>query len=170
MEDKEVKEEEKEYLIYSEFGYNYYTKNKMLYDITHKYSNASDLHESFTIWGFGVFGLSVLLLFFTLFISELALGISFGCWIFLLLVYCCATCSIVEHRDIRYQEYIDIFRESDEYKKQYQAYCDENEKERQKRIEEKSKNLVEAYNILDNKKMSKEKKIELLKQYVEKGE
>ena len=70
----------------------------------------------------------------------------------------------------RYNEYISIFKDSDEYKEQYEVYCKINEEKRQKALVDKAKDLVESYNILDNKKMSKEKKVELLKSYIDKSE
>lgn len=67
-------------------------------------------------------------------------------------------------------EYEDEYINTDEYK-QIKARIEE-EKERiyQEHLKEVATDLVESYSILESKKYSKAKKIELLKQYIERGE
>ena len=159
-----------EYEILNDYGDKYYTKNKTLYDFIKKYSKADILEERFRAWGVGIFGLCIIPIILLGLVSDLVVGISFGIWVVTLIIYCYIGSQVVQNQCVRKDEYIRIFKDSDEYKEQYEAYCKRNEEARQKHFEQKSKDLVEAYDILDDKKMSKEKKIKLLKSYIQKGE
>ena len=141
-----------------------------LYEMTHKYAKAEIIEDGLRGWGIGIFGLSIIPVVLTSLISELVMGLVFAGWVVLVITYCCIAGQIYQYYEKKHNECIKVFMDSDEYKKQYKAYCDANEKKRQERLAEQSKNLVEAYDILDDKQMPKEEKIELLKKYIEKGE
>lgn len=67
-------------------------------------------------------------------------------------------------------EYEDEYINTDEYKQIKTRIEEEKERAHQEHLKEVATDLVESYSILENKKYSKAKKIELLKQYIERGE
>lgn len=66
-------------------------------------------------------------------------------------------------------KWVDIYFDTDEYKEQFARVMARKEAERDAYLTEKATDLVESYEILDSKKMPKEKKIELLKEYIDRG-
>jgi hypothetical protein len=59
-----------------------------------------------------------------------------------------------------------VWENSEEYETQFKELCDKESKRQEKIKREKAKKLVEIYSTLENKKLTKENKIELLKDYM----
>ena len=69
-----------------------------------------------------------------------------------------------------YSEYEDLFFKTKEYTTQYNRYKRIEKEQREQKAKEKAKDLIESYDILDDKEMPKDDKIELLKKYIYKSE
>ena len=74
----------------------------------------------------------------------------------------------LEKYDVIFTKTLNKYYETDEYKELYNKYIEEENAKRDALLYEKSKRLVEAYDIIDNKHLSQEQRINLLKQYVDK--
>lgn len=74
----------------------------------------------------------------------------------------------LEKYDTLFIKTLNKYYETDEYKELYNKYIEEENAKRDALLYEKSKRLVEAYDIIDNKHLSQEERINLLKQYVDK--
>ena len=70
----------------------------------------------------------------------------------------------------KYMKWITIYEESEERHAQFLAHVKEQEEAEDKYLTELATDLVESYEILENKKMPKETKINLLKEYIDRGE
>lgn len=63
-------------------------------------------------------------------------------------------------------EYINMYYKSKEFKKLADGYKKEKELQEEKELKSKAKRLVEVYDILDSKELSKDQKIKQLKKYL----
>ena len=72
----------------------------------------------------------------------------------------------LEKYDIIFTRTLNKYFETDEYKELYDKYIKEEQERQDKILTEKATNLVESYDILDNKHLSKEQRIEYLKKYI----
>ena len=92
------------------------------------------------------------------------IGLIFGC---ICLVSFICIWPIYDRFDKLFNYYLDLYFKTNEYKKLKRKYDKQLKDERDKRLREKSRKLVETYNILEDKNLTKEEKIELLKEYVD---
>lgn len=74
----------------------------------------------------------------------------------------------LEKYDILFTKTLNKYHETDEYKELYNKYIEEENTKKDALLYEKSRRLVEAYDIIDNKYLSQEQRINLLKQYIDK--
>lgn len=72
----------------------------------------------------------------------------------------------LEKYDVIFTKTLNKYFETQEYKDLYDKYIKEEQERQDKILTEKATNLVESYDILDNKHLSKEERIEYLKKYI----
>lgn len=77
---------------------------------------------------------------------------------------------LIAHYSEKYSKYEDLYLLTKEYKQQRNKYDKLEKQRRDKELTEKSRDLVESYTILESQEYSKEQKIELLKEYIDRGE
>lgn len=104
-------------------------------------------NQIYTIWTWLLFGLAV-----AVFIASITLGM------------------LIAHFEEKYEKYEDIFMKTDEFKRQLAKYKKIEKQKHEKYLRDKSTDLVESYQILDDQHMPKETKIELLMEYIDRGE
>lgn len=149
-------------------GDKYYTTNKYLYNKRCLFYKWEDIYNYNGAIFFCTCILTILSLLgfdkslnLNILISvAIFLGISIPLWTFSIIFYCVAS-----HK-LKVYEWEKEFKESKEFKTQENRYAKYYKDLRNKILKNKAKNLVEAYDILEDKDMSKEDKIELLKDYI----
>lgn len=158
------------YFMKSYGGDKYFTVDKTLYEKRCKHNKWEELYG----YSGACFFVSCLVSIVSAIVFDenihlniwVAVAIFFGIlipiWTATITFYC-----IVEYK-LKLYDWENDFENSDEFKKQFKQYTKRDKQLKLKKSEEKAKNLIEAYDILDDKNMSKEDKINLLKEYINK--
>lgn len=159
------------YFITSVLGDEYYTTDKKLSDMRDKsidYENMQGLPVLVFLCSF------IFIIIPACYIEECAI---FPWWCWLLSAIAAAIIigsilfgCILDKKITYYGRYKELFFKTKEYTKQFNRYRRLEKAKREKELQEKATDLVESYNILEDKQMSKETKINLLKSYIERGE
>ena len=151
--------------------YYIYDKDSREYDKW--YTTDSDLIKEFKKAGiYCNIGNIILALSFISFICMPVLGTTIGAIAGIIscaFMFVCMLCMwpfYTKYKHI-YDAALIKYHETDEFKQLKDKYIREEEQEKNKILQKKSKKLVEAYDILDNKELSQEDRIELLKKYID---
>ena len=153
------------YLVFGESSNKYYTTDGDLI----KRLKKCNVIDSFSYFVGIISLLSFIGIFVNAFISwEYQIQTVIFCIAFFLFTLTVAFFISSRAYDKRLKVY-DLYYQTLEYKEQFKKYCRIEQSKKDKKLHEKAKGLVEAYEILNNKKISKEQKIQLIKKYILKG-
>lgn len=165
-----AKKKEK-YFIKNINGETYYTTYKTLADMRNKCIDAENLQGAPVL----LFLLSFVFIIIPACYIEENKIFPWWCWLLAVIGVCIIIGSIIfgcilSKKINKYGKYKEIFIKSKEYTKQYNKYRKLEKENKEKELKEKATDLVESYNILEDKHLTKEMKIDLLKSYIERGE
>lgn len=149
----------------------YYTTDKKLADMRDKYIDYENLQGSPIL----LFLSSFIFIIIPACYADSEKVFPWWCWLLVAIATLIIISSIIfgcvlSKKIDEYRKYEDIFFKSKEYTKQYNRYRKLEKEKKDKELKEKATDLVESYNILEDKLLTKEMKIDLLKQYIDRGE
>lgn len=166
-----MKKQSKKYFIKNINNEKYYTTNKELADMRDKYIDYDNLQGAPILLFLSSF---IFIIIPACYIEENKI-FPWWCWLLAAIGLSIIIGSIIfgcilSKKLDKYSKYEDIFFKSKEYSKQYNRYRKLEKEKKEKQLKEKATDLVESYNILEDKHLTKQMKIDLLKSYIERGE
>ena len=145
----------------------FYTTNKELYEKRCLHDKWHDIYDNLYLW----FLLSMFIGLISLVPQEEFAWKSIVAWCFtglgVLGIIITLVLVGVSSKKIDKYEWKKEFEKSKEFCRQCDKYKKINKQKQDKLKTEKARKLVESYDILDNKEISKEERIELIKKYIE---
>lgn len=145
----------------------FYTTNKELYEKSCLRDKWQNIYDSLLLW----FILSMFVAVIPIALNERFDFKSIIAWCFtglgVLGIIITVMLMVISSKKIDKYEWKKEFEKSKEFYRQCDKYKKINKQKQDKLKAEKARKLVESYDILDNKEISKEERIELIKKYIE---
>lgn len=162
-----AKSKKEQYYMESYGGEKFYTTNKELYEKSCLQDKWLNIYDSLHLW----FILSMFIGGISLLPQEEFAWKSIVAWCFtglgVLGIIITLVLVGISSKKIDKYEWKKEFEKSKEFYRQCDKYKKINKQKQDKLKAEKARKLVESYDILDNKEISKEERIELIKKYIE---
>lgn len=143
--------------------YDYKTTNPDYIEYIRRYRKI----DKFCIW---LFAISVIqLIFHLIFVTYIPMSFGWFCYCIILpFILFGISLSIGLPNCSKYCKWIsDVWEKSSEFNDIFEDLCEKEAQRQEKQKREKARKLVEIYSALDNKKLTKENKIEIIKDYME---